>query len=93
MEREWRLDIYKDTITWVGGIYQPPDKDVGWSFIQAFLSSSSVLCESARVNTGRIGPSSTQQPGADIHKVHNWRTLLHFLLDYESGPVAAAWLS
>jgi hypothetical protein len=32
MEREWRLDMYKDTVTWVGGIYQAPDKDVGRSF-------------------------------------------------------------
>jgi hypothetical protein len=49
--------MYRDTVTWVGGIYQAPDKDVGWSFVQAFLFSSSVLYESG-ANTGRIGPSS-----------------------------------
>jgi hypothetical protein len=29
--------MYKDTVAWVGGIYQAPDKDVRWSFVQAFL--------------------------------------------------------
>jgi hypothetical protein len=57
MERQWRLDMYKDTVTWVGGVYQAPDRDVRWSFVQAFLFSASTLYESG-ANMGRVGPYS-----------------------------------
>jgi hypothetical protein len=49
--------MYKDTVTWVGGVYQAPDRDVRWSFVQAFLFSASTLYESG-ANMGRVGPYS-----------------------------------